>query len=102
MEFHISAAAADYIRQKGGEIIIFQGNLMSCCGGTMPTPMLEVGHPRRPLENYRSLKQSGLTIFLDNDLLSYDGVAEIGLEKNLWWKSVSFHYKEHEESTTDM
>lgn len=50
MKFHISAAAADYIKQKGGEIIIFKGNLMGCCGGTMPSPMLEVGHPRRSLE----------------------------------------------------
>ncbi len=67
MEFQISTAAANYIKQKGGEIIIFKGSLMGCCGGTMPTPMLEVGHPRRPLENYRALEQAGVTIYQDND-----------------------------------
>ncbi len=94
MKFQISAVAADHIKQKGGEIIIFKGSLMGCCGGTMPSPMLEVGHPRRPLENYHTLEQAGISIYLDNDLLSYQGVAEIGLEKNLWWKSVSFQYRE--------
>lgn len=94
MEFCITAAAADYIKQEGGEIIVFKGNLMGCCGGTMPSPMLEVGHPRRPLENYCMLEQSGIRIYLDNELLSYQGAAEIDLVKNLWWKSVSFQYRE--------
>lgn len=94
MEFRISAASSDYIKQKGGEIIIFKGNLMGCCGGTMPSPMLEVGHPRRPLENYRMLEEAEVTIYLDNDLQSYQGVAEIDLEKNLLWKSLSFKYRE--------
>ncbi|MDA8228374.1 MAG: CC/Se motif family (seleno)protein [Desulfitobacterium hafniense] len=94
MKFCISTVASDYIKQKGGEIIIFKGNLMSCCGGTMPNPMLEVGHPRRPLENYRILEEMGVTIYLDNDLLPYQGIAEIGLMKNLFWKSISFNYRE--------
>lgn len=94
MRFDISSTASDYINQKGGEIIIFKGNLSGCCGGNIPTPSMEVGHPRRPLENYQQIKEAGVILYIDNDLLPYQGIVKIGLEKNLFWKSLSFSYRE--------
>jgi hypothetical protein len=94
MKFCISTMAYDYINQKGREIIIFKGNLSGCCGSTIPIPMIEVGHPYRPLENYQVHKDREMTIYLDNELLAYQGTAEIDLEKFLFWKHLSFNYRE--------
>jgi hypothetical protein len=56
--------------------------------------MMEVGRPRSPLENYDVVWENGLEIYLDKELADYNGIVEIGLEKNLWWKSLSFKYRE--------
>ncbi|MFT9493598.1 CC/Se motif family (seleno)protein [Anaerosolibacter sp.] len=94
MKFSISTTASDYIKQKGGEIIIFKGSrsLGGCTGASIPTPMMKVGHPNRPLENYQLLKETGVTIYLANELLNYQGTAKIDLDKILFWKSLSFDY----------
>ena len=95
MWLKISADAAKYIKDKGGNLIIFQGNLTGCCIGKVPSPMMEIGMPRRPLENYAIIDhESGITVYLDKDLASYKGKGEITLSKNLWWKLLSFNYRE--------
>lgn len=95
MRVVISDEAAEFIKSKGGQIIVFQGNLTGCCIGKVPSPMLEIGRPRRPLDNYDVLNlDSGITVNLDKDMASYNGTGEITLSKNLWWKSLSFDYYE--------
>jgi uncharacterized Zn-finger protein len=96
MKFCITSIASDYINRKGGEITIFMHNLSGCCSGAIPCPMLKVGHPRIFLENYHMLQEAGITIYLGNDLLSYDGVAEIDFVKNLFWKYLSFNYRKRQ------
>ncbi|MCL4442123.1 MAG: hypothetical protein M1609_16500 [Firmicutes bacterium] len=57
--------------------------------------MIEIGEPRRPLENYDIIDhEPGITVYLDKDLASYKGHGEITLSKNLWWESLSFTYQE--------
>jgi hypothetical protein len=46
------------------------------------------------LENYDVVWENGLEIYLDKELADYNGIVEIGLEKNLWWKSLSFKNRE--------
>lgn len=94
MDISISNEAAEFIAGKGGQIIIFRGCLTGCCVGKVPAPMIEVGKPRRPLDNYDVVKyESGVTVYFDKDLASCQGTCEITLAKNLWWKSLSFKYQ---------
>lgn len=94
MRVIISDEAAEFIKSKGGQIIVFQGNLTGCCIGKVLSPMLEIGRPRRSLDNYDILNlKSGITVNLDKDLASFDGTGEITLCNNLWWKSLSFNYQ---------
>lgn len=90
----ISEEAAKYIKNKGGRLIIFQGCLTGCCAGNVPAPMMEVGEPRRPVENYNIFNESGVTVYMDKELASYNGHAKITLDRTLWWKSLSFGYLE--------
>lgn len=100
MRLNISSDAANYIRDKGGNLIIFQGSFTGCCIGKVPSPMIEIGVPKRPHENYDILNlDSGITVYLDKDLASYNGTGKITLSKNLWWKSLSFDYREDQNTT---
>jgi len=38
--------------------------------------------------------RAGITVYIDNELSAYNGRAEVTLEKNLWWSSLSFKYYE--------
>lgn len=90
----ISDEAVEYIKNKGGRVIIFQGCLTGCCAGNVPSPMMEVGAPRRSDDNYDIFNESGVTVYLDKELASYSGTAKIALDRTLWWKSLSFSYME--------
>ncbi|GAB6151348.1 hypothetical protein JCM17380_00980 [Desulfosporosinus burensis] len=94
LKVDVAPEAARYIQSKGGEIIIFRGTLSGCCGGTLPSPDMELGHPRRPLDNYCVENRTGITLYIDNELSAYNGRAEVTLGKNLWWSSLSFKYYE--------
>ncbi len=95
MRVVISGEAAKYIRDKGGQVVIFRGSLTGCCAGKVPSPMIEVGQPRRPLENYDIINhESGITVYMDKDLAPFNGTGEITLSKNLWWQLLSFNYRE--------
>jgi len=94
ININISPEAAGFIKKKGGKLIIFQGTLSGCCGGSLPSPMFEVGSPRRPLDSYQSLNESGITVYSDNELIESKGTAQISLERTLWWQSLSFNYQD--------
>lgn len=90
----ITDEAVEYIKNKGSRVIIFQGCLTGCCAGNVPSPMMEIGAPRRPIENYDIITETGVTVYLDKELASYNGTAKIALDRTLWWKSLSFNYLE--------
>lgn len=94
MRVTISNEAIEYIKSKGGQLIIFQGCLTGCCAGNLPSPMMELGSPRRPLENYEIITVSRISFFVDKDLDTYKGTGKINLDRNFWWKSLSFCYHE--------
>lgn len=94
MQITISNEASEFIINKGSQLIVLLGSLTGCCIGKVPSPMLEIGRPRRPLKNYDIQNlESGITVYLDKDLASYKGTAEITLSKSLWWKSLSLKYE---------
>ena len=74
--------AAELIRQKGGQVIIFEGRLTGCVAGNLPAPIMEVGRPRRPLDNYAVLEEAGVQVYLKKILLTYPGTAEFSVVRN--------------------
>ncbi|KKM09516.1 hypothetical protein SY88_18055 [Clostridiales bacterium PH28_bin88] len=94
MQVKISPEAAEHINQKGGHLVIFRGQYSGCCAGSVPAPMLELGIPRNAPENYETMEVAGVTVHLDHEVTSFPGIAEISLDKALWWKTLSLDYRE--------
>ncbi|QNB46769.1 hypothetical protein BR63_10895 [Thermanaerosceptrum fracticalcis] len=85
---------SQFIRQKGGNILIYEGLASGCCAGSVPEPGLELSKPRRNPENYQERQVGDITVYLDKALASLKGWAEITLTSVWRWKSLSFSYKE--------
>ncbi|MCL4515826.1 MAG: hypothetical protein M1379_09630 [Firmicutes bacterium] len=94
MQITISEQAAEYIRKKGGHVVIYRGSLSGCCGGNVAHPAMELGKPRRGPENYQPLNVAGVNVHLDKEVASFSGTAEISLDKALWWNTLSLDYRE--------
>jgi len=95
MNIKITPQAAELIRRKGGQVVLFEGRLTGCVAGNIPAPMMEVGRPRRTLDNYAVLEEAGVQVYLDKILLTYPGTAEFSVVQNMWKKKVlSFNYQE--------
>lgn len=90
MRVSLDPDAAEYIRRKGGHLILFRAQLTGCCGiGSAPAPMWEIGPPRRPLENYRVEQIQGVTVYVDRALDESGPDLCIVLDKVFGWQSLS-------------
>ena len=90
MRVSLDPDAAEYIRRKGGQLILFRAEVTGCCGiGSAAAPMLEIGPPRRPLENYRVGQIQGITVYVDRALDESGPDLRIVLVKVLGWQSLS-------------
>lgn len=94
MNVKITPEAAELIRRKGGQVVIFQGLLSGCCAGSLPAPAMEVGRPRQSPDNYSLREEAGVQVYLEKTLLEYTGTAEFSVGRNFWKNVVSFNYRE--------
>lgn len=67
MDISLDGAAAEFIRQRGGHLVLFEAPVTGCCGiGSAPELMMEVGRPRRSSEHYDSHLIDGVHIHADH------------------------------------
>lgn len=91
----LGAGVADLVRQKGGHLILFQAQLTGCCGiGSAPAPDWEIGAPRRPPEEYRSVDLDGIVVHVDHALDRSAQEIHVSLSSWLGWKSLTLYAKE--------
>lgn len=89
MEIKISPEAVAQAIGRGGQIVIFLGTASGCCIGGVPTPMVELGPPRRTPENYEVREAGGLTVYLSREAAALAGEVEVTLSRGLWSKYLS-------------
>ncbi len=90
MRITMEPEAAEHIRRKGGQLILFRATMTGCCGiGSVPTPMWEIGRPRRPIQEYRVEEIQGVTVYLDR-ALDLPGLGiHVGLDSVFGWRFLS-------------
>ncbi|MFZ5827606.1 MAG: CC/Se motif family (seleno)protein [Bacillota bacterium] len=94
MKLNVDPEAAAFIAQEGGQAIIFAGKTGGCCTiGWLLEPMVELGEPRRPLEEYQVMQVGGATLYLDRALESVEQTYRLHLTRVLNWKSLSVSYE---------
>lgn len=94
MKLNIDPEAAEFIREEGGHAIIFAGKTTGCCTiGWLLEPMVELGKPRRPLEEYQVIEAGGATLYLDRALELVEQTYRLHLTRFLNWKSLSVSYE---------
>ena len=91
----LGEGVADLVRQKGGHLILFQAELTGCCGiGSAPALDWEIGAPRRPPSEYRSVAQDGISVHIDRTLDRSTQKIHVSLSSWLGWKSLTLSAKE--------
>ena len=71
---------------------------VGCCGGGVPSPMLELGRPRSSPENYEVRDVGGVTVYLARELASRPGSLEVGLSKLFAWKTLTLVTSDEKEA----
>ncbi len=90
MRVTVEPEAVDFIRSKGGHLILFQAEVTGCCGvGSAMAPNLDIGLPRRPPAEYRSFESDGITVHVDNALDLEDDDFRVSLTSIFGWRSLS-------------
>lgn len=96
VQVDVSGDAAQYIRARGGHVVVFVGTLSGCCGGTVPSPpVLEVGKPRRNPRDYEAIQVAGITVHVENRVSTGWRTVRITLDRALWWKTLSIEARGH-------
>lgn len=94
IKLNIDPEAAAFIKEEGGHAIIFAGKTTGCCTiGSLLEPMVELGKPRRPLEEYEVTEVGGATLYLDRTLESVEQTFRLHVTRFLKWKSLSVSYE---------
>lgn len=94
MDIRVTPQAADLLRNRGGQVILFEGRLTGCIAGNIPAPMMEVGRPRQPLDHYEVREKAGVQFYLAKNLLGYPGTAEFSTVRSIWNKeTLAFNYR---------
>lgn len=100
MKVFLEPPAREYVRRRGGHLILFEAEVSGCCGlGRALVPMQEVGYPRRPLQEYISLDSDGVTIHVDVALAARNESIRISLTQVLGWRKLSLTREEGPEPT---
>lgn len=95
MNVFLEPPAREYVRQRGGHLILFQAEVSGCCGlGRALVPMQEVGYPRRPLNEYTSLESEGVTIHVGVALAARNESIRVSLTQVLGWSKLSLTLEE--------
>lgn len=94
MKLTIDPEATAFIREEGGHAILFAGKTTGCCTiGSLLEPMVEIGEPKRPLEEYQVIEADGATIYLDRALEAVEQTFRLHVTRVLRWKSLSVSYE---------
>ncbi|HWI64065.1 MAG TPA: CC/Se motif family (seleno)protein, partial [Symbiobacteriaceae bacterium] len=90
MRVVLEPEAADLIREKGGQLILYVAPVSGCCGvGAVPVPSWEIGRPRLPLETYSRMVIDEVEVFVDKELDLPGRTMRVHATKVLAWRSLS-------------
>lgn len=63
MKISITDKAREYIKGRGGEIVVSTVVAKGCCGAAVREPAISVRLPKE-IQNYRKLENDGITIYI--------------------------------------
>ena len=83
---------AEYLKNKGGNLLIFLGSYSGCFVGKVPAIMLDSAMPRGNFDSYSVIKVEGVNVYMDSEISKLSGVIKVWEEKNLIWSNLYHEY----------
>lgn len=88
MEIYIADEAQDYIKARGGEVVISTVVAKGCCGAMVREPITSTKLPKE-IKSYRRPERTGITIYLPLNLQVKESGLVIKLSSIWKWKHLS-------------
>jgi hypothetical protein len=85
---HVEPAAAEYIRDRGGHVLLRRSPRHGCCGGRVFLPVVDLGEPAGA-NGYVAIERDGITIHMERPLVfAWRGPLTIGLTRLWQWRKL--------------